>query len=337
MKSVVVVVLSWNKQAAVIECIDRVKTLTGAAIHVVVVDNASADDSVDAIRRAHPDVTVLTETVNRGYAGGVNRGLAEAARRNADYAWLLNDDTSFDSDVLEPLLAFADANPRCGLLTPRLVDLEPDSGLQFANGIIDWRRGAMGHNLQAEKFAARVADGATPIVAGTALLCDLKLYRHIGPFDERFFAYWEDTDYAVRAARAGFDSAVVTAATLAHAAPLTSERPPHYHYYMTRNEALFWKLHATRSTRWRRRWWVTALNSIGRERDLDHRANTQATIDGIWHVWTRRFGKRAIDAPAPRWLHRLLSASPYLLSSLLQGQWLKVIERALRIKARAAP
>ena len=327
MKAVVVVVLSWNKQQAVIACIDRVERLTGADIHVVVVDNASADDSVEAIRRAHPDATVLTETVNRGYAGGVNRGLAEAVHRNADYAWLLNDDTSFDDRTLEPLLAFAEANPRCGLLTPLLVDLGPDRGLQFVNGMVDWRRGTMGHNFPPDVLAARVAEGATTIVAGTALLCDLALYRAIGPFDERFFAYWEDTDYAVRAARAGFDSAVVAAVPLAHAAPLTTERPPHYHYYMTRNEALFWTLHALPSTRWRRRWFCAALDAIGRERDLGHAANVDAVIDGLWHAWTRRYGPRDVRVPAPRWLRRGLSASPYLLSSLLQGRFGKIFRR----------
>lgn len=337
MKSVVVVVLSWNKQAAVIECIDRVKTLTGAAIHVVVVDNASADDSVDAIRRAHPDVTVLTEPVNRGYAGGVNRGLAEAASRNADYAWLLNDDTSFDSDVLEPLLDYAEAHPRCGLMTPLLVDLGPDAAVQFVNAMVDWRRGTMGHNFSARVFAARITEGATSIVVGTALLVDLKLYRTIGPFDERLFAYWEDTDYAVRAARNGFDNAVVTSSRMAHAAPPPTGRPPHYHYYMTRNEALFWTLHAPKATRWRRRWFVAALDSIGRQRDLDHPANVEAILDGVWHAWTHRYGARATESLAPRWFHRLMSASPYLWSSLLQGEWLDVVKRALRIKERAGP
>lgn len=337
LKDIVVVILSWNKKHAVIDCIGRAQRLSGANVHVVVVDNASSDDSVDAIRSAHPNVTVLAEASNTGFAGGVNRGLTEAARRGAHFAWLLNDDTSFDSTVLAPLLAYADAHPRCGLMTPMLIDLEAGASVQFVNGMVDWRRGTIGHNFPPEVMAARIAEGATPTVVGTALLVDMKLYRSIGPFDERFFAYWEDTDYAIRAARGGFDTAIVTSTQMAHAAPPPTERPPHYHYYMTRNEALFWKLHATVSTRWRRRWFVAALDSIGRQRDLDHPANVQAIIDGLWHTWTCRYHARAIEDPAPRWFHRLLNASPYLWSSVLQGHWLRVVKRALRIRQRTDP
>lgn len=332
LSSVVVVVLSWNHREAVLACIDRVKALAGAEVHSVIVDNASSDDSVATIRAMHPDVTVIEQPVNRGFAGGVNAGLAEAARRGADFAWLLNDDTAFGEASLAPLLAHAAAQSQPALLTPVLRDLdEQGGGPQFVNGVIDWSRAVMGHNLEPADFAARVAAGATAIVAGTALLCDLRVYRTIGPFDERFFAYWEDTDYSVRAARAGFAVAVVPTAVVAHAAPMTSDRPPHYHYYMTRNEALFWRLHGRRS-RWRRRWLSASLDAIGRERDLGHDANVDALVDGLWHVWKRRFGPRPVDLRAPGWLRTALVTSPYLLSDSLKGEWRAIARRVLRLR-----
>ena len=333
MKSVVVVVLSWNKQQAVIDCLDRLNALTGADIQVVVVDNASSDDSVSAIRRAHPDATVLEEPVNRGFAGGVNAGLAEAARRNADYAWLLNDDTQFAPTVLMRLLAHADANPDCGLLSPALFDLDDGNGEQFRNGLVDWSVAAMAHNLPSDRYAEALARNATPIVPGTAMLCDLRVYRAIGPFDPRYFAYWEDTDYALRAADAGFASVVVDASRMQHAAtPTRHDRPPHYHYYMVRNEALFFERHAVRhrSAPWKRRWLAASLEWLAENRDLGRRDNALACIDGMWHALTKRYGARSDHAPAPRWLSGPLLARPWFFTGLVRGEWHAVFGRLFR-------
>ena len=337
MKAVVVVVLSWNKQEAVLDCIARVKALRYPALHVVVVDNASSDDSVAVIRHAHPDATVLEERVNTGFAGGVNRGLAEADRRGADYAWLLNDDTLFEGDVLTPLVAHAESLQRCGLVTPRLVDLPPSSTVQFRHGFIDWSIGRMRHNLDDPAHAAGIAAGATPIVAGTALLCDLRAYRTIGAFDERFFAYWEDTDYSVRSARAGFVNAVCPTATVAHAAPTPDERPPHYHYYMIRNEALFWRLHGRESgsAAWRRRWLADSLEVIGRCRDRGRIDAVRAGVDALWHAWHERDGPRSNHAPAPRWFALLVATRPWLLAVLVRGDLASLARRVSGISAKA--
>ena len=329
---VVVVVLSWNKPLDVIACIGRVRRLSGATIDIVVVDNASKDDSVARIRRAHPDVTVLEEQVNRGYAGGVNRGLVEADRRGADFAWLLNDDTDFDGDVIETLLRCFAAHPSCGLLTPALRDLGESGAVQFGNGLVEWTRGRMGHNYVAERYEALERAGATPIVPGTALFCDMRAYRAIGPLDERFFAYWEDTDFAVRASRAGFHPRVAESAVVRHAAPHTDDRPLHYHYYMVRNEALFWHLHARAggASGWKRSWLSRSFERVARHRDLGRPDAAHACIDGIWHAWRHRYGPRDNHAPAPSWLRRAVVARPYLLSRLALGDLRSIATRLAR-------
>lgn len=316
--TVVVIVLSWNQPHRVIACIGRVKRLAGARLDIVVIDNASIDDSVVAIRTAHPDVTILEEPVNRGYAGGVNRGLAEAAQRDADYAWLLNDDTAFEHDVMTTLLDAVSARASCGLWSPLLVDLEPPGRQQFERGLVDWQRVAMSHNLPDATHAARLAEGATAILPGTALLCDMRVWRSIGPFDERYFAYWEDTDYCVRAARAGFSTDVVPHAIVAHAAPEIADRPAYYHYYMVRNEALFRRLHHRDTTReWRARWLSGALQRLARNRDLGRRDNALACADGIWHAWRHRYGARADHPVAPRWFRHLLLSAPWTLHRIV--------------------
>lgn len=330
---VVVILLSWNRKDAVLDSIARIEQLEGVRCGIVVVDNASSDGSPEAIAAAHPDVIVVRETVNGGFAGGVNRGLAEVAKIGAPYAWLLNDDTSFEAHALGELVAFANGNPRYGLLSPRLVDLGDRGNEQFVNGQIDWDTCRMHHNVQASVFERLKEKGATTILPGTALLCDMRVYRAIGPFDTRFFAYWEDTDYAVRAARAGFDCAVIASVVMGHAATRDRQsRPAHYAYYMIRNEALFWRLHQSRRLyiRWMRRWLSHSLEWVAESRDHGSAANADACVDGIWHALTRRFGPRTDHPPAPSWLRRLILARPYLLSYLIAGRFSYLFDRLVK-------
>lgn len=322
-----IVVLSWNRRARVLACVARLRRLTGVVPTIIVVDNASSDDSVDALRRAYPDVALLPQATNLGFVGGVNAGLREARRRGLSYAWLLNDDTHLDDDVLAKLLAFAAAHPTCSLFSPVVRDDDDGRALQFANGIVDWKRSRLHDEATADRFDALVADGGTPVLIGTALLVDLRVVTVEG-FDPQFFAYWEDIDFSVRCAKAGFVSAVVPDATVLHDSPARDTRPPHYFYYMIRNEALFWTRHARRGwLGWRRVWLSKALLWLGESRDLGQEAIVQACADGIWDALRRRFGPRDATRPAPSWFVRMLASHPHLLVLLLQGRFGTILRK----------
>ena len=170
-----IVVLSWNRRARVLACVARLQRLTGVVPTIIVVDNASSDDSVDALRRAYPDVALLPQATNLGFVGGVNAGLREARRRGLSYAWLLNDDTHLEDDVLAKLLAFAAAHPTCSLFSPVVRDDDDRRALQFANGIVDWQRSRLHDEAPADRFDAMLAAGGTPVLIGTALLVDLRV------------------------------------------------------------------------------------------------------------------------------------------------------------------
>lgn len=327
---VTVVLLSWNRKRAVLKAIERVKRLTDVRFEIVVIDNASNDGSADEVAAAHPGIRVIREPVNKGFAGGVNRGLAEAVAMKAAFAWLLNDDTDFQPDTLLQLLRFARAHPQYGLISPKLVDLSDVSTEQFSNGVIDWVGSRMHHNLEPTMFTRLTNTGATAIVPGTALLCEIRAFQTIGPFDSRFFAYWEDTDYSVRAARAGFQCTVVPSIVVGHAATAARQiRPPHYAYYMVRNEALFWSSHQSRTRyfRWLRRWLIHSIEWIAESRDCGNPANADACLDGIWHALTRRFGPRASHPPAPSWFKRSILAHPYFIALLIAGKFSQLSRR----------
>jgi len=117
-----VVVLSWNTQDLTLACLcalrdDRVEH----SREVIVIDNASEDGSAAAIAAQHPEVQLVVNDENRGYAGGHNQG---AALARGDYLCTLNSDTEVDPGALDMLVDFLDANPRHGAVSPRLVNMD---------------------------------------------------------------------------------------------------------------------------------------------------------------------------------------------------------------------
>ena len=85
-----VIILNWNGKEDTLECLASVKQLDYSNYKIVLVDNGSVDDSVDAILTQHPDITVLQTGVNLGYAGGNNVGIRWALKQGTDYILLLN-------------------------------------------------------------------------------------------------------------------------------------------------------------------------------------------------------------------------------------------------------
>ena len=333
-----VVVLSWNRRSRVLDCIARIERLDTPAIDVtiVIVDNASSDDSVDAFRAGHPDAVILPQAVNLGFVGGVNTGLAEVLRRQLDYAWLLNDDTQFEDDILAKLVDHARRSPGASVFSPVIRDDDAGRQLQFRNGLVDWHRCRLHDQMEIDRFSDLVRGGATPVLIGTALLIATPVIDAVIGFDERFFAYWEDIDFTVRAAHRGFVSQVVVEATVLHDSPDRNARPPHYYYYMIRNEALFWKKH-TGAFRpgWQRRWLANALIRLGENRDLGNARNAQACVDGVWDGLIGRHGQRVVDRPAPVWFRRLMSAHPHLAVLVLEGRVGPIVRRITRRRTKA--
>ncbi|MCS6862682.1 MAG: glycosyltransferase, partial [Abditibacteriales bacterium] len=98
-----VLVLNWNGKADTLECLESLRRVDYPNFEIIVVDNASTDDSVAAIRQAYPELVILQNSDNLGYAEGNNVGIRYAKARGSDYVFILNNDTVVDANVLTPL------------------------------------------------------------------------------------------------------------------------------------------------------------------------------------------------------------------------------------------
>ena len=207
-------------------------------------DNGSAPSEADQIEGSGLAGTVLRGPGNLGYAAGCNLGIRHAIGQNADYMWLLNNDTIIDPDCLDALVTAGENDDRIGLLSPVVYEYLSPHAIQFAGTVVDLP-GERRPTLTSTDHPAVLANEGRLALWGTALLVKRRVVEKIGILDERYFAYVEDMDFSVRAMAAGFSTRVVREAAVfhKHGSSLGSQGSPIREYLVTRNEYLFWTTH----------------------------------------------------------------------------------------------
>jgi N-acetylglucosaminyl-diphospho-decaprenol L-rhamnosyltransferase len=190
------------------------------AIHVV--DNASRDGVVEAVRLGHPAVEIEELTDNRGFAYGCNIAIR---RSQAPYVLLLNPDTEVQAGAIDRLLEALEGNPRSAVIGPRLVGLDgsPDHNAKrsfptpaaalahFAGGRFGSSRGGYGRDDIPELGAGRV-----DAVSGSCMLVRRAAIREIGLLDEGYWMYGEDLDWCRRFGQHGWEVRYEGSATVLH-------------------------------------------------------------------------------------------------------------------------
>ncbi|MBI3243382.1 MAG: glycosyltransferase family 2 protein [Chloroflexi bacterium] len=241
---VAIIILNWNGLKDTLACLESLTRLDYPSFELAVVDNGSTDDSVARIGAAHPAVVLIEIGENLGYVGGNNAGLKHAQTIAADYALLLNNDTEVDPGFLKALVDVAESDPKVGIVGPMIYYYDQPDVIWSAGGAIDWSKGLtwmMGLN---EREQGQFGTQPRPVsfVTGCALLIKMPIVEQVGLLDDRFFAYYEETEWCVRVTRAGYKILHVPSAKLWHKiSPVARAASPTVHYYMTRNRLLFLK------------------------------------------------------------------------------------------------
>jgi len=203
-----IVIVSFNARADLERCLASLHEPTPLATHeIIVVDNASSDDSVRAVRQ-WPKVRVIESARNRGFAAANNDGIRHSAGRNL---LLLNSDTIVPAGAIDRLLAVLDRHPNVAVVGPRLVDASGRAELSFGSMIAPFnelRRQRLMRGLERGDSTVRAhVDEMTrherwpDWVSGACLLVRRADAESVGLLDERYFMYTEDVDFcaAVRA------------------------------------------------------------------------------------------------------------------------------------------
>jgi len=219
-----IIIVNWNEKKLLKECLTSIKDCTDYPnFGVIVVDNGSTDGSVEMIRRNFPFVKLIVNKTNLGFAKANNQGIKRALREGADYIFLLNNDTKvIHGDWLTRMVEIAEANPDVGIVGCKLI--YPDGRIQHAGGRINVR-GAfnIGTGQRDNGTYDEIKD--VDCVIGAAFMIKRKVVQKIGLLDEGFSpAYFEETDYCVRASMAGYRIIYNPRTTIIHYEGVTVKR-----------------------------------------------------------------------------------------------------------------
>ncbi|HEY3230907.1 MAG TPA: glycosyltransferase family 2 protein [Roseiflexaceae bacterium] len=290
---IITVILNTNRREDTLACLASLERNTYRDHHIIVLDNASSDGSVPAILSAFPAVQIIELTENLGYAGNNNVGIKAAMAQGADWVFVLNEDTILDPVCLEQLINIGESDPKTGIVGPMVYHHDEPTIIQSAGGVLSryWESWHIAQNEpdQQQFLHPRTVDW----VSGCAILVRRAVIEQVGMLDERFFYYWEETEWCIRATKAGWRILHAPQAKLWHKGVRRDYRPkPSVTYYNTRNRFLMlMKHHAPLST------WIMTWGQIARtltswtfkpkwRSAREHRnAMWRGTIDFLRHRW----------------------------------------------------
>ncbi len=240
MQKVAVVILNYKVADLTVKCIQSVLKSTYKSLEIIVVDNNSGDGVEEKISN-FPGLIFIQTGNNLGYAGGNNIGIKKALAQNADFVLVLNPDTTVLSDTIEKLVTGLEEN-NGDLASPKVYFNSPKQ-IWFAGGKFD-RANVLGSHIGVNEKDQGQYDNVkeSDFLTGAAFFVKAEVFKKIGFFDERYFLYYEDSDFSFRARKAGFKLLYLPLAIVYHDnAKSTGLGTSLQDYFITRNRMLFAK------------------------------------------------------------------------------------------------
>ncbi len=208
-----IVVVNWNTKQLILDCLASIyRTVHHVTFEIIVVDNASTDDSAEAVCRAYPDITLIVNSSNMGFAGANNKALK---RMRGKYAVLLNSDTVLTESALENMIDFMERHPDAGLCGPQLLNADGTKQTSVGNYpvlLTEFMSKMLVRYLFPEKYQAAFStkqstyDGPTQVdvIVGACMMARRTAIEAVGMLDDDYFFLYEEIDWCYRMHRAGW-------------------------------------------------------------------------------------------------------------------------------------
>lgn len=268
---VAIITVNYNGKKDTLEFLEslgKLRTMDNE-LRIILVDNASSDGSVSEIKKQFPQVDILQTGQNLGFSGGYNKGLDYARIWGADFFLLINNDTLIkDPDLVEVLVKTAQSDPKIGLTSPKIYFAagfefhkdrykKEDLGkvIWYGGGKFDWDNIGSVHRGIDEVDSGQYDEVVeTELISGACVLIKKEVLEKIGPpvggFDERYFLYFEDSDFVKRAKDVGFKTYYNGKTSIYHkVSRSTGIGSPITDYYHTRNRFVFGMKYAKSRTK----------------------------------------------------------------------------------------
>ena len=201
---VFIVLLNWNGWEDTVECIASLQKLHYENRKIIVVDNASQDDSVEKIHQRFPHIKLIENEKNAGFSAGNNIGIKYALKHNAKYVWLLNNDTVVDSRALTPLVEKMEQQPEIGICGSKLIYYDQPDTIQVLGGGSYNKWLGVPRNFGQHKpvdmdFDPQHIEENLDFIIGASMMVSRSFLEDVGLLCEDYFLYHEEIDWGLRA------------------------------------------------------------------------------------------------------------------------------------------
>lgn len=226
-----VIIPNWNGKDLLNDCLESLKGL-----QVIVVDNGSTDGSIEYIKKNFPEVKIISLNKNYGFARAINEGVMAST---AEYVIFLNNDTSVDKNWLRNLISCADLHPEVISVNSKLLNYYKKKNIDGVGILINEVGQARSIGWQEKDSGQYDSEQYIFGATGGGSLFRRKEFIKVGLFDEKYFMYSEEVDFAFRAQFLGYKSIFCPKAIVYHKHKATSRKIPAYvEYWQFRNMTL---------------------------------------------------------------------------------------------------
>lgn len=250
-----VILLNWNTGNLTADCIRSLRDATMKPWRILVFDNGSTDGSPEWLIKEFPDIELMRSPTNLGYAAPNNRAAEKLLAEGANYLWFLNNDTRVEKRCLQALWEEMERDEKIAAASGKILFMHAPDVIQYAGAF--WKPTVLRAPFRGlgEKDTGQYDTPCdTGMISGCCMFVRAPAWRHIGGFRENYFAYNEDTEWCLRAARLGYRLRYVPAAILWHALSAGTRKnwgleqlrkaPPQQEYLQTRNSIFLNREHA---------------------------------------------------------------------------------------------
>jgi len=249
-----IVIVSWNTKEFLLDCLESIKLQPPvASMEIIVVDNASTDGSQVAVENQYPDVHLIRNDQNYGFAKANNIGIKESKGR---YICLINSDVKVLSKCLTSLYVYIEKNPSIGMIGPRILNSDLSLQCTCRHFPSLWNNFCSAMGLNRLFPDSRISSGdqmfyfkhdailSIEVLAGCFLMVRRDAFEQVGYLDDQFFMYAEDIDWCKRFHRAGWQIVFFPEAEAIHYGGASSANSP-LRFSVAQEKSLFqyWAKH----------------------------------------------------------------------------------------------
>ena len=249
-KKIAIIIINWKKYDLTLNCIDSVLKSSYKNFKIILIDNESQNvfsDKINKSDRFH----IIKNKNNEGFSKANNQGIKYSLKNGFEYVLLLNNDTLIKNDLIY-LLINKSKSLNQKIIQPLILNYD-GTKIWNAGGIINYFLGTFQTHKKGKSFKNfKRNEHFTDWFTGCCVLIKVEIFNHVGYFDERFFAYYEDVDYSIRLKKMGYSIALMTNSYLQHYESASSKSmnkiegnlSPYVHYLNIRNHILLLKKHS---------------------------------------------------------------------------------------------